>query len=234
MIKLMKNQEGFTPIILLVGVLVVTIVGVGVYYLEITKNNTPESTQPAITYQNNPQSAPDLTKQSTPTDETASWKVFNISECLVTFKYPNEWQNHLSNKDQCTVHYTKPAVSGQPIDTFIIFDVQPEVFMGKQNIEIDENKVINKNTLNGIEQTTTYSEEKGKNRPIYLSNKNFFFKKGLIYFRIISQYEKGDKDFENILDKVAESVAISGDETFYNNYVKKLESELGNFAPKNK
>jgi len=227
----MRNQKGVAPIAILISVLVIAIVGAGAYYLVTTKNSKPEQTSPATTFQNIPQPTQNINQTSTAAtqNETANW---NISECLVTFKYPNEWQNYLSNKDKCTVHYTRPAISGQLMDTFIIFDVQPEVFLGQQNIKIDEKEVINRATQNGIEETVTYSEEKDKTRPLYLANKDFFFKKGPIYFRIVSQYQKGDKDFENTLDQIAKSVVINGDETFYNNYVKNLESELSNFAPK--
>lgn len=230
----MRNQRGFSAILVILGFILVISVATGVYFI---KNSKPKSTQPTSNSQNNLPSAQtikQISSTSAQQKETVNWKIYSISDCLVTFKYPSEWGKYLSNKDKCTVRYTKPAASEQPIDTFIVFDVQPEAFMGQQNVEIDENKVINKATLNGIEQTTTYSEEKDKNRPIYLSNKNFFFKKGPVYFRIVSQYEKGDKDFENTLDKLAESVVMSGDEAFYSNYVKKLESELGNFTPKNK
>lgn len=237
MIKLMRNQKGFSAILVILGFILAVGIAGGVYYSGIIKNSKPESIQPSIDYQNNPQPT-QTTKQTSTTsaqqDETANWKVYNISECLATFKYPVEWQTNLSDKGNCTIHYTKPPINGQPMDTFIIFDVQPGVFMGQQNIKIDENKVVNKTTINGVEETITYSEEKDINIPIYLSNKNYFFKKGPIYFSIISQYEKGDKNFENTVDEIAGTVSINGDETFYNNYVKKLEGELGNFTPKNK
>lgn len=236
MIKLMRNQNGFSVLLVLLSVVLVTGIAVGAYYLGINKNNKLEQAQLVITNQNTPQSTQNINQTQTTAmqDKTTNWKIYNISECLVTFKYPVEWQNYLSNKDKCKVHYTKPVISGQLMDTFIIFDVQPEFFLGQQNIKIRENEVINKTTLNGIEKTITYSEEKDRTRPLYLANKDFFFRKGPIYFRIVSQYEKGDKDFEDTLDKIAESVVMDGDEAFYTNYVKNLESELSNFVPKNK
>lgn len=231
----MRNQKGFTPIAVLIGALMIAVVGIGAYYLVFTKSNKPEQDSPTTTSENMPQATQSTSQPSAnANDVTANWKTYNISECRIAFKHPTEWQNYLSNKERCTIHYTRPAISGQPMDTFIIFDLQPEVFLGQQNIKIDESKIVKKATMNGIEETITYTEEKDRTRPLYLSNKNFFFKKVPIYFRIVSQYEKGDKDFENTLDKIAGSVAINGDEAFYSNYVKNLESELGNFTPKNK
>jgi len=162
----------------------------------------------------------------------ANWKTYNISGCLARFNYPSEWQTHLSDKGNCTIQYWQPPIGSQPMDTFVTFDVQPEFFLGKLNIEIDPAKVISKSKKEGVEKTIEYSEEKDQSRPIYLSLRIYLFKKGPIYFRILGQYEKGDKDFENTLDKVSESVAIDGDETFYSNYIKKLENDLRNFAPK--
>lgn len=217
-------QKGFAPIlIVLIILLILSILG-GVYYLGKFNNSNPFS----IPFVTNPTTPPlsNSTKK-----EVANWLTYNMSDCLVTFNYPEEWQSNFTKKGACVIHYTQPPINSQPLDTFVIFDVQPDVFLGQQNIDLDQDHIISRSTSNGIEEIIEYSEEKDRNRPIYLSIKNYFFKKGSIYFRIVGQYEKGDKDFEGTLEKIANSVVINGDETFYTNYVKKLEEDLTSIAP---
>lgn len=169
-----------------------------------------------------------------PEAKNSDWKTYDISECLVSFQYPLEWEGYLLSKENCTVHYSRPPVGTEPMDTFVVFDIQPENFMGEKNIEVDQNKVINRSTENGIEKTIEYSEEKDISRPLFLANKVYAFKKGPIYFRIIAQYPKGDKPFEEILDKVAGSTAIKGDDVFYEQYFQNLEVKLGGAMPESK
>lgn len=216
---------------------IVIIVGL-IFGIQLSKNKTfisqPLTDQINITSSqmiNSPTEVP--RKPGITTYPIADWKTYNISECLVRFKYPIEWQSGLSNKEHCQINYWQPTISSQPQDTFVIFDVQPEFFLGKQNIEIDPVKIIIKSQKDGIEKTIEYFEEKDKNRPLYLSSRYYFFKKGPIYFRILGQYKKGDNDFEKTLDKIAETVIFDGDESFYSNYIKNLENDLKNFAPQN-
>lgn len=96
-------QKGFTPILLLIGVLVVAAVAVGTYYLG--KFSSKNSYTPPITQLPSPTN----TSYSTPSpssssDETANWKIYTNNKVGFSLKYPPR--------------YIKPTVPGseRPID----------------------------------------------------------------------------------------------------------------------
>lgn len=76
----MKNQKGFTPIIILV-ILALVVGGYFAYQnVQLKKSAT----------QNQPTPAPLVSPSSTP-DATANWKIFSDEQNGIEFKYPQTW-----------------------------------------------------------------------------------------------------------------------------------------------
>lgn len=75
-------QRGFTPIMLLVGILVLALVGGGAYYFGTLKN-TPQ-TQDYVLISQTP-------KPTQTPDETANWKTYTDEQSGYSMKYPVDW-----------------------------------------------------------------------------------------------------------------------------------------------
>lgn len=78
-------QKGFTPVLVLVGILVLIAVAGGAYYLG--KSQTPKSQNQVVVSQT-PQPASTPQSSSAP-DEIANWKIYINDK--YTFKYPSDW-----------------------------------------------------------------------------------------------------------------------------------------------
>lgn len=77
--KLSASQKGFSPLFIILGIiLVIGIVG-GAYYLGKAQNPKPQPQNPVITSQT-----------PKPTDQIVNWKKFNSQ--YFSFSYPNQWQ----------------------------------------------------------------------------------------------------------------------------------------------
>jgi hypothetical protein len=85
--KHVNGQKGFTPLVI---VLIVVVVGIacGAGYYVWQKNNNIKETE----------SRPGLVASATPTptkvDETASWKTYTADKYNMSFKYPGTWSTH--------------------------------------------------------------------------------------------------------------------------------------------
>lgn len=73
------REKGFSPILVLTGVLILVAVGGGAYYLGTTKNKPQLQNQVIIS----------PVKPSPTPDETANWKTFQSQK--FTFMYPSDW-----------------------------------------------------------------------------------------------------------------------------------------------
>lgn len=73
------KEKGFSPILVLVGVLILVAVGGGAYYLGTIKNKSPIQNQATIS----------PAKPSPSPAETANWKTFQSQK--FTFMYPSDW-----------------------------------------------------------------------------------------------------------------------------------------------
>lgn len=72
----MKNQKGFAPIFIIVGILTIATVAGGAYYLGTRKPvNVVPSPTPVVT-----SSPSDASPISTDTGETANWKTYSNSQ----------------------------------------------------------------------------------------------------------------------------------------------------------
>ena len=75
------KQKGFTPIIILIGILIVALIGSGAYYLGNKKaplpSPSPVSVQPSST--------------SSSSDETLNWKTYKNDKYGIEFQYPDSW-----------------------------------------------------------------------------------------------------------------------------------------------
>ena|SRR3990170_8270888 len=99
-------QKGFAPIIILVGILVITLVAGGAYYF--LKLKTPEQKACIMDVKICPDGSsvgrsgpncefarcptPKPSPSSTPSDETSNWKTYTNKIKGYLIKYPNEWQ----------------------------------------------------------------------------------------------------------------------------------------------
>ena len=75
----MFNQKGFTPILILLVVVIMVGLSGGLYYFSKTNSPKPNATQV-------------LAPSSSPTDETANWKTYTSKENGYSFKYPSAWR----------------------------------------------------------------------------------------------------------------------------------------------
>ncbi|MCL4365815.1 hypothetical protein M1437_01145, partial [Patescibacteria group bacterium] len=95
------KQQGFAPILIVFGVLVILgLLGVS-YYLGTIKSK-PQQLQPVVTSQNTPQ--PTIVAQAVP-DETANWKTYTDNKIGIKFKYPNNWYAKLSPAWTFNINY---------------------------------------------------------------------------------------------------------------------------------
>lgn len=76
------NQKGLTPILILIGVLIMTVMVYGAYYLGTNKNSKPEQTTKNI----------EQTSIKSGQDETTNWKTYTLGNYGLSFKYPQDWQ----------------------------------------------------------------------------------------------------------------------------------------------
>ncbi len=89
-------QKGQTPVLILVGILIIIVVAGGAYFLGKSANSKPSST-PVVTSQSPqpaliPQSTPDASPAPTGAGETTNWKIYTNSEYGFSFKYPSNWK----------------------------------------------------------------------------------------------------------------------------------------------
>ncbi len=79
------SQKGFAPIVFILGILLVSagIIG-GAYYYKTTTEKSKISEQKNITSKTTP--------ISTPTDESANWKIYTNSDWQISFNYPSGWE----------------------------------------------------------------------------------------------------------------------------------------------
>lgn len=80
--------KGFSVIYLLIGVVILTIVGGGVYYLSKSQTPAAQPEKPIVTSQTS-QATPVLTSTQL-TNEITNWKLKSIR--LLSFKYPSDWE----------------------------------------------------------------------------------------------------------------------------------------------
>lgn len=74
------KQQGFTPIFILIGALIMVGVAGGAYYLGRTTSPKPELQNQVVT--SSPQPSPSI-------DETANWKTYTSSDYKFSIKYPD-------------------------------------------------------------------------------------------------------------------------------------------------
>lgn len=97
-INFSQTKQNRFPRLLIIGFLVivlVSVVGIGGYFLGAKKNNTAYTETPVITKISSPTPIPDVTSQTSPSpiptiDPTANWKTY-VSSCGISVKYPREW-----------------------------------------------------------------------------------------------------------------------------------------------
>lgn len=82
-------QKGQTPILIIVGILVVVVIAGGAYYLGRTTNPKPSPT-PVVTSQS-PQPTPNASPTPTDAGETANWITYTNIKANYSFKYPTDW-----------------------------------------------------------------------------------------------------------------------------------------------
>jgi hypothetical protein len=93
------NQTGFSPIFLLIGILVLGLVGGGVYYWNQSKNSPSSET---------------IQKQLPPThtqspDPTANWKAYTNNQLNFSFEYPPTWIIAPPGEGCCVTIYSNGA-----------------------------------------------------------------------------------------------------------------------------
>ncbi|MBI4035555.1 hypothetical protein HY383_01275 [Candidatus Daviesbacteria bacterium] len=86
-------QKGFASVLVLIGILVLTAVAGGAYYLGKSQVTKPQPQNPVVV-------------SPTP-DETANWKTYT-SQYGYSFKYPESWGATESVGDEGVVIYSKP------------------------------------------------------------------------------------------------------------------------------
>ena len=92
-------QKGFVPILILVGVLVITTVAGGAYFIGRSSSPGPESSPTPVITSQFPKSSPLQNIQTpqptvipTPTpDPTINWQTINIEKCRFNLRYPTDW-----------------------------------------------------------------------------------------------------------------------------------------------
>ena len=77
-------QKGFGVIYILVGILVVTLIAGGAFYLG--GQTTPK---PVVTSSSQPSISPDVSPAPTDAGETTNWKTYTNTKYGFSFKYPN-------------------------------------------------------------------------------------------------------------------------------------------------
>ncbi len=88
------KQKGFTPIIILVGILVIVAIAGGAYYFAKSQSVKPETTSfpNSVQTTQSPQSTSVSQSTSTPSaDETANWKSYTDQTYNYSFKYPPQY-----------------------------------------------------------------------------------------------------------------------------------------------
>ncbi len=129
------EQAGFTPVIVLLGILVLTILGGGTYYF--TKQAAP-AVQPKITISPTPQPAK--------TDETAGWKTYTSTELGFSIEYPaylsvSESTNDISRKSKVGNNIEFNFGQNSPVITIGVtkipsnLSIQQAVEQGYSNID---------------------------------------------------------------------------------------------------
>lgn len=82
MLRLMKNQKGFAPLVVLV---IVIVVGVAVYFGFMNKSaKVAISPSPTVSSTKSP--------SVSPKDETLGWKIYTNAKYGFEFKYPTDWK----------------------------------------------------------------------------------------------------------------------------------------------
>lgn len=91
------NQKGFSPLIIILGIILVIGIASGAYYFGKTQVPKPQSQNPVITSQI-PQTTPTPSPSPAPSGagETANWKTYTNN--YFTFKYPTDWSIYTYNK----------------------------------------------------------------------------------------------------------------------------------------
>ena len=87
------NQKGFTPIYLVLGVLILVIVAGGAYYLGSAKNQTSQPKQvndPNPTQQSSPSSVSEQANPTSKSNSMSGWISKKSAYCNVTFTYPTD------------------------------------------------------------------------------------------------------------------------------------------------
>ncbi len=85
------KQTGFAPILILVGILVITLVGGGAYYFGSQKPPV-QPQNPIVISSPTPTTSPtDASGVPNGTAETANWKTYTNNKYQFSFKYPPVW-----------------------------------------------------------------------------------------------------------------------------------------------
>jgi len=216
-----KNNAGFVHIVLVLVVL--SLIGIAGFYFFSKQGLNPSisttQTQKVVT-------------------DTSLWTQVVFSECGTSFKYPSTWKEKATRINQekykCDFMYWEPVAEGELQTNFVTIDVQPDKFMGKDNVKVDRNSPnVRFSELNGIEMIIENKENKGADGTM-LKIRNIYLRKGTYFFRILTQYKDESSKVSQFADDIASTVAFTEDDAYYQGYSAEVEKYLGNWMNKNK
>lgn len=167
-------QRGFTPVIILVGILVITVIVGGAYYFGKSKSVKPEavsSPNPVVASQTPQPTAISQTissSSSTTTDETANWKTHIDQENNFYFKYPSNWLMKSGNLPNSTPVFQKPNTqyddSGRLAEGSFVFayfvntdktlnqlEVEKRAYQPDKNSDAPTVQSINRINISGVD-----------------------------------------------------------------------------------
>lgn len=187
------EQAGFTPILVLVGILVLITVTGGAFYLgnslqkpiqsqnPVSTSAIPNPSPVAISQTPQPTHSPLPTQTAIPTNETANWKTYTNTKLGFSFKYPPEASVTESKPGEIHVRYTEQCFACQVNPGYgVSFDIKnlnlknlKEVV--EEEFERDKDSWRNLSSLSEIKVGSysgyTYSiKSKVETKRIYLSH----------------------------------------------------------------
>lgn len=151
------RQKGFSPITIVVGILLIFTVAFGAYFLG-TKNNKPSTQTEQTTTKTNPTPVASTTPL-TIVDETANWKTYVNKTHKYTVKYPRDWESGEAAHGMSAVEpifiapLSKETVSDLEVQIIIRIDPLTSGCKGDEVINIDkvkgykQKKIVNGETV---------------------------------------------------------------------------------------